>query len=104
MNGRFPLKSPSKVVSLRPGMTMTFTEREPLLQKKHDRVQSTTCGPLDIPPHRRQRILCAIWIAQFLSLTMAIVLPAISSEFQKSNEASWIGTSSVPLTSPLIME
>ncbi|PPQ73575.1 hypothetical protein CVT24_007461 [Panaeolus cyanescens] len=54
-------------------------------------------GPLDISSASRHGILAGIWLAQFLSaLNLTLVptmLPSISSEFNKSNEASWVGTS-----------
>ncbi|KAF9481317.1 vacuolar amino acid permease [Pholiota conissans] len=44
----------------------------------------------------RNNILAGIWIAQFLSaLNLTLVptmLPSISSDFNKSNQASWVGT------------
>ncbi|TFK65321.1 vacuolar amino acid permease [Pluteus cervinus] len=80
-------------------------ERRPLLQAtrgydgvKDDESDSSTQqnGPLDISAAMRRRILAGIWLAQFLSaLNLTLVptmLPSISSEFQKSNQASWIGT------------
>ncbi|PPR05173.1 hypothetical protein CVT26_012259 [Gymnopilus dilepis] len=54
-------------------------------------------GPLDISPGSRHGILAGIWLGQFLSaLNLTLVptmLPEISSEFRRSNEASWVGTS-----------
>ncbi|KAF8891099.1 major facilitator superfamily domain-containing protein [Gymnopilus junonius] len=61
---------------------------------------STLCqplGPLEISAGSRQGILAGIWLGQFLSaLNLTLVptmLPSISSEFKRSNEASWVGTS-----------
>ncbi|EFI26574.1 multidrug resistance protein [Coprinopsis cinerea okayama7 len=54
-------------------------------------------GPLEISRGTRYRILAGIWTATFLSaLNQTLVptmLPSISSEFNKSNQASWLGTS-----------
>ncbi|KAF8801910.1 MFS general substrate transporter [Phlegmacium glaucopus] len=50
---------------------------------------SDPLGPLEISSGSRYGILAGIWLAQFLS----VLLPAISSDFNKSNEASWVGTS-----------
>ncbi|KAF9239086.1 major facilitator superfamily domain-containing protein [Melanogaster broomeanus] len=55
------------------------TERCPLL----------SVGPLEISKSTRYAILAGLWSATFLS----VMLPSISSEFKKSNEASWLGTS-----------
>ncbi|KIJ98026.1 hypothetical protein K443DRAFT_104663 [Laccaria amethystina LaAM-08-1] len=89
-------------------MTVVSFEREPLLREPSSRSSSTPrkesdfcpsslqpAGPLDISASSRQGILAGIWLAQFLSLFLNIlaVLPAISSDFNKSNEASWVGTS-----------
>lgn len=72
------------------------TERDPLLIK-HQKVDASRPGPLDIQPSTRRKILVGIWLAQFLSaLNLTLVptmLPAISSDFNKSNQASWLGTS-----------
>ncbi|KAF8959682.1 vacuolar amino acid permease [Flammula alnicola] len=58
---------------------------------------SQPLGPLEISTSSRHGILAGIWLAQFLSaLNLTLVptmLPSISSEFKKSNEASWVGTS-----------
>uniref|UniRef100_A0A8H7XZF8 Major facilitator superfamily (MFS) profile domain-containing protein n=1 Tax=Psilocybe cubensis TaxID=181762 RepID=A0A8H7XZF8_PSICU len=58
---------------------------------------SDSLGPLDISANARRRILAGIWLSQFLSsLNLTLVptmLPSISSEFQRANEASWVGTS-----------
>lgn len=91
-------------------MTVVSSEREPLLREPTSRSSSTPrkecdfcpsplqpTGPLDISASSRQGILAGIWLAQFLSaLNLTLVptmLPAISSDFNKSNEASWVGTS-----------
>ncbi|KAH8992189.1 vacuolar amino acid permease [Lactarius akahatsu] len=72
-------------------------ERDPLLQAENGytdgRVENT--GPLEISRSTRHGILAGIWVATFLTVTtlVATLLPSISSEFQKSNQASWLGTS-----------
>ncbi|EPQ50683.1 vacuolar amino acid permease [Gloeophyllum trabeum ATCC 11539] len=54
-------------------------------------------GPLEISRTTRYGILAGIWIATFLSsmntTLVATLLPTISSEFQRSHQASWLGTS-----------
>ncbi|KAJ6630345.1 vacuolar amino acid permease [Mycena sp. CBHHK59/15] len=76
------------------------TERDPLLKNianNHIPNPQPTLGPLHIHPSTRRRILAGIWIAQFLAaLNLTLVptmLPSISSEFNQSNQASWLGTS-----------
>ncbi|KAH7924071.1 MFS general substrate transporter [Leucogyrophana mollusca] len=79
-------------------------ERDPLLPNRpksvtvtDDRPQPSHVGPLDISKSTRYGILAGLWSATFLSaLNMTLVatlLPSISSDFNKSNEASWLGTS-----------
>ncbi|KAI6027188.1 vacuolar amino acid permease [Pisolithus marmoratus] len=75
------------------------TERDPLLpsasRNDHSFTSgsgpklSATVGPLDISRSTRYAILAGLWSATFLS----VIIPSISSEFNKSNEASWLGTS-----------
>ncbi|KAF9463425.1 vacuolar amino acid permease [Collybia nuda] len=83
---------------------MTHSEREPLLKTPSpigphpsNHIFSLRVGPLDITPSTRHGILAGIWLAQFVSaLNLTLVptmLPAISSDFNKSNQASWLGTS-----------
>ncbi|KAF5311427.1 hypothetical protein D9611_011587 [Ephemerocybe angulata] len=86
------------------------SERDPLLPRRvsgdEDAPDSETgkkavkkgpLGPLEIPRSTRYGILAGIWTATFLSaLNQTLVptmLPSISSEFNKSNQASWLGTS-----------
>ncbi|KIK93560.1 hypothetical protein PAXRUDRAFT_144798 [Paxillus rubicundulus Ve08.2h10] len=85
------------------------TERDPLLSgsdsaariqrqvndQSHSHVSRVPVGPLDISTSTRYAILAGLWSATFLSVTtlVATLLPSISSEFEKSNEASWLGTS-----------
>ncbi|OCB89634.1 vacuolar amino acid permease [Sanghuangporus baumii] len=53
-------------------------------------------GPLEITRLRRYAILSGIWTATFLSslntTLVATLLSSISSEFERSNQASWLGT------------
>ncbi|KIJ06515.1 hypothetical protein PAXINDRAFT_164671 [Paxillus involutus ATCC 200175] len=85
------------------------TERDPLLSgaepilrtqgqandQSHSRALQVPIGPLEISRSTRYAILAGLWSATFLSVTtlVATLLPSISSEFKKSNEASWLGTS-----------
>ncbi|KAF8834483.1 vacuolar amino acid permease [Paxillus ammoniavirescens] len=88
-------------------------ERDPLLSSKQRIASSTTVtnlrasstksladsklGPLDITKSCRRCILVGLWCATFLSALnttlVATLLPSISSEFNASNQASWLGTS-----------
>lgn len=91
-------------------MSATAAEREPLLQapaaqpgaaagavvpppgtKRHIQV-----GPLEISRSTRYGILAGIWAGTFLSslntTLVATLLPSISSEFNKSHQAHWLGT------------
>ncbi|KAK0455266.1 vacuolar amino acid permease [Desarmillaria tabescens] len=80
-------------------MTTEFTERDPLLPKNADEASEEKCpvGPLEISPATRYGILAGVWTATFLSsvnLTLVpTMLPSISSNFHKSHQASWLGTS-----------
>ncbi|KAK0227700.1 major facilitator superfamily domain-containing protein [Armillaria fumosa] len=80
-------------------MPTEFTERDPLLPKNVDETseEKHPQGPLEISPSTRYRILAGIWTATFLSsLNLTLVptmLPSISSNFHKSHQASWLGTS-----------
>ncbi|KIP03380.1 hypothetical protein PHLGIDRAFT_121639 [Phlebiopsis gigantea 11061_1 CR5-6] len=82
---------------------MSDEEREPLLQARdgEDSEQQVDNkqykqGPLEISRATRYGILAGIWAATFLSslntTLVATLLPGISSEFQKSHQASWLGT------------
>ncbi|KAE9408977.1 MFS general substrate transporter [Gymnopus androsaceus JB14] len=72
------------------------SEREPLLARRSSLSYKTRLGPHDISKSMRHGILAGIWMATFLSsVNMTLVptmLPSISSEFQKSHQASWLGT------------
>lgn len=89
----------------------TPTERDPLLSRRRtedevEDVETTSkashkqqkkrLGPLDLDRRTRWGILAGIWTATFLSSVnqtlVPTMLPAISSEFNKSNQASWLGT------------
>ncbi|PBK70086.1 MFS general substrate transporter [Armillaria solidipes] len=80
-------------------MPTEFTERDPLLPKNVDETseEKHPLGPLEISPSTRYGILAGIWTATFLSsinLTLVpTMLPSISSNFHKSHQASWLGTS-----------
>ncbi|KAG7453193.1 MFS general substrate transporter [Guyanagaster necrorhizus] len=80
-------------------MTTELTERDPLLPKDVDKTseEKHPLGPLEISPSTRYGILAGIWTATFLSsVNMTLVptmLPSISSNFHKSHQASWLGTS-----------
>ncbi|KAI6017815.1 major facilitator superfamily domain-containing protein [Pisolithus microcarpus] len=83
------------------------TERDPLLPNAAISDHSFTgrtgtklaaaIGPLDTSRSTRYAILAGLWSATFLSALnttlVATLIPSISSEFNKSNEASWLGTS-----------
>ncbi|KAF8179661.1 vacuolar amino acid permease [Pholiota molesta] len=102
-------------------MSMTCSERDPLLrppssvsalssilQRSSPRygldIRSPTeslsqpLGPLEMSRDGRNNILAGIWLAQFLSVRSILLtlvptmLPSISSDFNKSNQASWVGT------------
>ncbi|KAI6138005.1 major facilitator superfamily domain-containing protein [Pisolithus thermaeus] len=93
------------------------TERDPLLPNttysdhsvtgKTGSKLSAAVGPLDTSRSTRYAILAGLWSATFLSApdlltqVVCIVIPSISSEFNKSNEASWLGTSQVAPLCPL---
>ncbi|KAF8957761.1 major facilitator superfamily domain-containing protein [Flammula alnicola] len=70
-----------------------MSERDPLLQRRDTEQlagkEERKLGPRDISRSTRYGILAGIWTATFLSR----LLPSISSEFNKSNQASWLGTS-----------
>ncbi|KZP16059.1 MFS general substrate transporter [Athelia psychrophila] len=69
------------------------TERDPFISPTtstagHDYPKAVgQPGALDITRSTRLGILAGIWTASFLS----VILPSISSEFNKSNQASWLG-------------
>ncbi|KAG1731234.1 major facilitator superfamily domain-containing protein [Suillus paluster] len=75
------------------------TERDPLLVdgRTGHSTQHSPPGPRDISSSTRFGILVGLWSANFLStlnLTLvATLLASISSDFNRSNEASWLGTS-----------
>ncbi|KAJ7069283.1 MFS general substrate transporter [Mycena amicta] len=73
------------------------TERDPLLHKANaDAEGRLLVGPSEISASTRRRILAGIWIGTFLgALNLTLVptmIPAISSEFQKFHQGSWLGT------------
>ncbi|KAF9228964.1 vacuolar amino acid permease [Gyrodon lividus] len=83
------------------------TERDPLLSSTNSNLRTQSqvsghsrtspVGPLEISKSTRYAVLAGLWSATFLSslntTLVATLLPSISSEFQKSNQASWLGTS-----------
>ncbi|THV06874.1 vacuolar amino acid permease [Dendrothele bispora CBS 962.96] len=79
---------------------MATTERDPLIPKNRTNCSNETepgsLGPHDISTSMRYGILAGVWTATFLSsINMTLVptmLPSISSDFQKSHQASWLGT------------
>ncbi|KAI0690036.1 major facilitator superfamily domain-containing protein [Cytidiella melzeri] len=87
--------------------TSTHTERTPLLQaaatkaiassgKHYSGCSDHPLGPLELPRSTRYGILLGVWIANFLSALnttlVATLLSSISSDFNKSHQASWLGT------------
>ncbi|KAG1799327.1 major facilitator superfamily domain-containing protein [Suillus plorans] len=71
------------------------TERDPLISNGTQ--DHRPPGPRDISRSTRYGILVGLWSATFLSslntTLVATLLPSISSDFNKSNQASWLGTS-----------
>lgn len=84
-------------------MMPSGTEREPLLQPSHDHDNALkdddthVLGPRDVSKSTRYGILAGMFCASFLSsVNMTLVptmIPSISSDFHKSYQASWLGTS-----------
>ncbi|KAF5318179.1 hypothetical protein D9619_012099 [Psilocybe cf. subviscida] len=80
-----------------------MSELDPLIQREGDSendakaAKGRKLGPREISKSTRYGILAGLWTATFLSsLNQTLVptmLPSISSEFNKSNQASWLGTS-----------
>ncbi|KAF7314937.1 Vacuolar amino acid permease [Mycena indigotica] len=72
------------------------TERDPLLPKPTPDDAKQRVGPLEISAATRRWILAGMWLGTFLgALNLTLVptmMPAISSEFQKFHQASWLGT------------
>ncbi|KAI0345438.1 MFS general substrate transporter [Trametopsis cervina] len=85
------------------------SERTPLLQaaatkaqarqirdERHHVFDERAPGPLELPRSTRYGILLGVWIANFLSALnttlVATLLSSISSDFNKSHQASWLGT------------
>ncbi|KDQ19065.1 hypothetical protein BOTBODRAFT_126929 [Botryobasidium botryosum FD-172 SS1] len=71
-------------------------ERQPLLAPKAPPRPSPP-GPLELTRRQRFSILAGTWSGQFLgalnTTLVATLLSSISSDFQKANQASWLGTS-----------
>ncbi|KAF4609247.1 hypothetical protein EYR40_001600 [Pleurotus pulmonarius] len=78
---------------------MSSSVHEPLLQNEDGDAYKgpRRLGPLEITRSTRYAILAGIWTATFLSslngTLVPTMLPSISSDFNKSNQASWLGTS-----------
>ncbi|KAJ7932767.1 vacuolar amino acid permease [Mycena leptocephala] len=81
------------------------TEHDPLINRPQNAKPTTRAqignspqgpGPLEISKSNRYGILAGIWMATFLgalnSTLVPTMMPAISSEFQKFHQASWLGT------------
>ncbi|KIY46255.1 MFS general substrate transporter [Fistulina hepatica ATCC 64428] len=75
------------------------SEREPLLPRNNDTESNVEepkqrHGPRDISRSQRYAILLGLFSATFLSVFTLVptMLPSISSDFKKSNQASWLGT------------
>ncbi|KDN42754.1 hypothetical protein RSAG8_06508, partial [Rhizoctonia solani AG-8 WAC10335] len=53
--------------------------------------------PRELTPKMRAGILAGIWVAMFLASVnttmVATLISSISSEYNRSNQASWLGTS-----------
>ncbi|KAJ6509204.1 vacuolar amino acid permease [Mycena vitilis] len=87
-------------------MASSPTECDPLISRPRNTKPSTSLfelaigsrnpGPLEISKSNRYAILAGIWMATFLgalnSTLVPTMMPAISSEFQKFHQASWLGT------------
>ncbi|KAH9857446.1 vacuolar amino acid permease [Lenzites betulinus] len=81
---------------------LVASERDPLLArpvspKSVVPKRLSRVGPMEIPRRTRYGILAGIWAATFLSVcssppTESLLLPSISSEFNKAHQASWLGT------------
>ncbi|KII89467.1 hypothetical protein PLICRDRAFT_109347 [Plicaturopsis crispa FD-325 SS-3] len=86
----------------------TVSERAPLLEGQvrtgnPDETNGSShkdpnrLGPLDITRRTRYGILAGVWCATFLSSLNSAsspnMLPSISSDFHRANQASWLGTS-----------
>ncbi|KAF9009700.1 vacuolar amino acid permease [Cyathus striatus] len=86
-------------------MSLEATERDPLIPRDeagHECINGKTDvirrpGPLEISRSTRYGILAGVWMGTFLSALNQTLVPtmlaSISSDFNKSNQASWLGTS-----------
>ncbi|KAF8505116.1 MFS general substrate transporter [Hysterangium stoloniferum] len=79
---------------------MSANEHTPLLRENPDhpngtvtsnvdKVPANRLGPMEISAANRRWILVGVWMATFLS----VLISSISSEYNQSNQASWLGTS-----------
>ncbi|KAJ6567003.1 vacuolar amino acid permease [Mycena capillaripes] len=85
-------------------MTTPPTEHDPLIPRNAKALTTPaqivkephSLGPMEISKSNRCGILAGIWMATFLgalnSTLVPTMMPAISSEFQKFHQASWLGT------------
>ncbi|KXN83411.1 Vacuolar basic amino acid transporter 1 [Leucoagaricus sp. SymC.cos] len=76
-------------------MAIPTDERQPLLEGSTD-LKKQPPGPRSISRSNRFGILAGVWMANFLSAFNQTLVPtmlaSISSDFNKSNQASWLGT------------
>ncbi|KAJ3560302.1 hypothetical protein NP233_g10927 [Leucocoprinus birnbaumii] len=76
-------------------MSVPTDERQPLLDNASG-LKKEPPGPHNISPSTRMRILAGVWMAIFLSAFNQTLVPTtlapISSDFNQSNQASWLGT------------
>ncbi|KAF8511905.1 major facilitator superfamily domain-containing protein [Hysterangium stoloniferum] len=90
---------------------MSANEHTPLLRENPDhpngtvtsnvdKVPATRLGPMEISAANRRWILVGVWMATFLSVrqlflffSLHAMISSISSEYNQSNQASWLGTS-----------
>lgn len=87
-------------------MTIGPTEIDPLLPPDDANTKlasKNAVGPLQVTASARYGILCGVFTATFMSaLNLTLVptmLPSISSEFNASHQASWLGTAYLLATS-----
>ncbi|KAH6907033.1 multidrug resistance protein [Coprinopsis sp. MPI-PUGE-AT-0042] len=75
-----------------------MAETDPLLRRSASSASDERpLGPLEISRRTRYAILLAVWTGAFLSsinqTLVPTMIPVISSEFNRSHQASWLGTS-----------
>ncbi|KAF8173296.1 vacuolar amino acid permease [Pholiota molesta] len=95
---RDPLLRPPSSVSALSSILQRSSPRYGLDIRSPTESLSQPLGPLEMSRDGRNNILAGIWLAQFLSVRSILLtlvptmLPSISSDFNKSNQASWVGT------------